>query len=169
MSSTLSQARSYLVHPAFPTPIPAEGNFEFDVECGDLPKEWTVLSDRDQVEALRKSWILVSAWAASRSDTLIASEYPSNQRALLEGLGLGPLDQVSSTRFGDSNTLVLNLNSTPDDITPSLRSLIDVPYLHLKILQDGICRVEVRDLSWDSVYVWGDETEVQELFDAMHR
>jgi hypothetical protein len=164
LTAERSRKTCYFVHPAFSVPVPAEGRFRFDVEERDLPGEWSQLSDHDQIEALRRSWRAVSRWAAVGGGSLIVSEYPRSQRNMLEHLGLHPDQPLEPAK---SNRLVQRWDEPTAEIIHTLEALFEVPYLHLVIFREGGPRVEVRDLSWDAVYVWADPIGLEFLSNAI--
>jgi hypothetical protein len=164
LTAERSRKTCYFVHPAFSVPVPAEGRFRFDVEERDLPGEWSLLSDHDQIEALRRSWRAVSRWAAVGGGSLMVSEYPRSHRNMLERLGLRPDHPLETAR---SDRLVRGWNEPTAEIVHMLEALFEVPYLCLVIIRDSGPRVEVRDLSWDAVYVWADRIGLESLSNAI--
>lgn len=130
-----------MVHPAFDDPRPAEGYWLGVVES-DI-REWLDAHDEEgQEDELRASWRQVAVWAVGRGADRIVVDVEKEFRGELVRSGF----KVDRSR----HRVVFEGGST--EMRTALDRVADVVRVNLVVYRGDVELVQVRDMSWDSVF-----------------
>lgn len=131
----------FVVHPAFDDPRPADGYWLGVVES-DI-QEWVdALGEEEQEAQLRASWRQVAKWAVERrADRIIVDVEIEFIAELVRG-------GFMVDRYRHRVEFVGRLA----EMSLALDRVAEVPRLNLVVYRGDVELVQVRDMSWDSVF-----------------
>lgn len=140
MPDALDDSDWFLVHPAFEQPRPA-AEYWIGVRESDL-QEWLTELDKEAEEAkLRASWLRATDWAVKQGADRVVVDVENEFVKQLVDAGF-TIDRHRRVIFAGDGT----------EMTSALARLREVPRANVVVYRGDVELLEVRDMSWDSVF-----------------
>lgn len=148
-----SALTGYAVHPSFAeprelTPVTALGTGTSDMGGWD-----DRYSDEEQDDLLRATWDSVCAWAESQGvDRVEVDSFEKKFTQFLVDAGFTPTTRSFWAPFG------LEYVGSSVEVAHRMMVTFDVPTINLIASRSGCQIVRVVDLSWDSMFLYAEES-----------
>lgn len=146
------------MHPSFDGPRLVGEEIAFGATESDIAPVWLALDEDEQREQLSSCWDRVCDWAeAQKISKIEISQFPRSDEPFVRDLGFelsGRDSAIGRVFAGEDSTHFGAIEGDPRTVAEVMRRLHKVPYLNLDAWAGECLRVQLRDMSWDSVLVW---------------